>query len=84
MPSWPMIALAVVLSGIYGAIFYVFKGRALVELAMFCGVSLLGFATGELAALMLGLNVLMIGEIHPIEATIGSVAFLFVARWLKV
>ena len=84
MPSWPMIALSVVLATLYGSIFYVVKGRALIELAIFCGVSLLGFATGELAGQALRLNILMIGEVHVIEATLGSVAFLSVARWLKV
>ena len=84
MPSWPMIALSVVLATLYASIFYVVKGRALIELAIFCGVSLFGFATGELAAHALRLNILMVGEVHVIEATLGSIAFIFVARWLKV
>lgn len=84
MPSWPMIAFSVVLATLYAAIFYIVKGRALIELAVFGGVSLLGFATGELAAQVLKLNIVMIGEVHIIEATIGSVVFLCVARWLKV
>jgi hypothetical protein len=84
MPSWPMVVLAVVFSSLYAAIFHAVRGRALMELPIFVAASLAGFVTGELAARVLNLNVLMIGELHIVEATIGSLAFLFIARWLKV
>ena len=84
MPSWPMVVLAVLLASLYATVFHVMKGKTLVELPIFWVASLLGFATGELAARVLSLNVLMIGELHVLEASIVSIAFLFIARWLKV
>ena len=84
MPSWPMVVLAVLLASLYATVFHVIKGRTLVELPIFWVASLVGFATGELAARVLNLNVLMIGELHVLEASIVSIAFLFIARWLKV
>ena len=84
MPSGPMVVLAVLLASLYATVFHVIKGRTLVELPIFWVASLLGFATGELAARVLSLDVLMIGELHVLEASIVSIAFLFIARWLKV
>jgi len=43
----------------------------------------LGFAIGELVGDFLGLDILMIGEIHVLEGTIGSLVLLFLAKWLK-
>jgi hypothetical protein len=84
MPSWPMVVLSVLLASLYATAFHVIKGRTLVELPIFWVASLVGFATGALAARVLSLNVLMIGELHVLEASIVSIAFLFIARWLKV
>ena len=84
MPSWPMVVLSVLLASLYAAVFHVIKGRTLVELPIFWVASLVGFATGELAARVLSLDVLMVGELHVVEASIVSFAFLFIARWLKV
>ena len=84
VPSSPMIALAVVLGALYAAVFHTIKGKTLVELPLFVAASLAGFATGELAAQSLHLNLLTIGELHLVEATAGSILFLFIARWLKV
>jgi hypothetical protein len=43
----------------------------------------LGFAIGELVGDFVGLDILMIGEIHVLEGTAGSLLLLFVAKWLK-
>ena len=84
MPSWPMVVLSVLLASLYAAVFHVIKGRTLVELPIFWVASLVGFATGELGARVLSLDVLMVGELHVVEASVVSFAFLFIARWLKV
>ena len=84
MPSWPMVVLSVLLASLYATVFHVMKGKTLVELPIFWVASLAGFATGALAARVLNLNVLVIGELHVLEASIVSITFLFIARWLKV
>ena len=76
--------LSLVLASIYAGAFHVVKGKALVELPIFWAASLIGFAVGELAAQALRLDFLLIGELHVVEASIVSIACLFVARWLKV
>jgi len=78
------IVLSLVLASIYAGAFYVVKGQALVELPIFWAASLIGFAIGELAAQILRLNFLLIGELHIVEASIVSIVCLFIARWLKV
>ena len=84
MPSWPMVVLFVLLASLWAAVFHVIRGRTLVELPIFWAASQLGFATGELAARVLGLDFVMIGELHVVVATMGSFTFLHIARWLKV
>jgi len=44
----------------------------------------LGFGIGELAGDLLGLDILMIGQIHVVEGTIGAWLLLLVVRWLRV
>lgn len=84
MPSWPMIVLSIVLASLYAALFHLIRGRTLLDLPILWAASLAGFTTGELAARVINLNIFMIGELHLVEATIGSLAFLFIARWLKI
>ena len=84
MLSGPMILLSALIASLYAALFHLVKGKTLVELPIFCAVSLIGFATGELAAGFLHLRTLTIGELHFLEASVVSLGFLFVARWLKI
>ena len=84
MLSGPMILLSALIASLYAAAFHVVKGKTLIELPLFCAVSLIGFATGELAAGILHLRTLTIGGLHLLEATLVSLGFLFVARWLKI
>ncbi len=78
------LVLSLILASIYAGAFHVFKGKTLVELPIFWAVSLIGFAIGEFGAQILHLDFLLIGELHVVEASMISIACLFIARWLKV
>jgi hypothetical protein len=83
MPSLPMVLLSIVLASLYAGVFQLMKGKTAAELPLFWGVSLIGFVTGQLAAYSLRTSVLMIGEVHLLEGTAASLAFLAIVRWLK-
>jgi hypothetical protein len=70
--------------GIYAALFHLWRGRTLGELPLFLLAALVGFVLGELAGDAIGLDILTIGPIHVVEASLGSWVALFIARWLKV
>jgi hypothetical protein len=53
-------------------------------LILFWLVAAMGFAAGQLAGEMLHVIPWMIGPLHILEATAGSILFLFLARWLRV
>jgi hypothetical protein len=44
----------------------------------------LGFGLGQTLGSMANLDILTIGSLHVIEASLGSWGLLFIARWLKV
>jgi hypothetical protein len=72
------------IASIYGALFYLWRGRTFRELPLYLVASGLGFALGQLAGNLFGLDIFTIGPIHIIEASLGSWVMLFIARWLKV
>jgi thiamine transporter ThiT len=80
----PALLLSALIASIYGALFHVWRGRSFRELPLYLIASGLGFALGQLAGDLIGLDIFVIGPIHIIEASLGSWAMLFIARWLKV
>ncbi|MGQ9585476.1 MAG: hypothetical protein ACUVXG_08755 [Anaerolineae bacterium] len=83
MYQGPAILLSVILGSIPAALFAVWKGRSTVDLLICELVGLVGFAAGQALAVGLGWSFLMIGQVHPVEGILGSLAALFVAYWLK-
>lgn len=80
----PTLLLSALIASIYGALFHVWRGRSFRDLPLYLIASGLGFALGQLIANLIGLDIFTIGPIHIIEASLGSWAMLFIARWLKV
>lgn len=74
--------LAFTLSTLYGAGFHLWQGGSAKRLALFLLAGWLGFALGQWVGEALGIGVLMIGALHGLTATLGSVLALFAARWL--
>ena len=80
--SAPLI-LSLIIASAYAAFFNLWQGGSARDLLIYLGACWLGFAIGELVGDFVGLNILMIGEIHVLEGTAGSLLLLFVAKWLK-
>jgi len=79
----PSIVLAIVIGFIYGALFYLWKGKTWSDLALFIVVGILGFFVGQLVAFVLGLDVLRLGQVHLIEGTLLAWLFMLAIAWLK-
>jgi hypothetical protein len=80
----PSVLLSILLAGIYGALFHLWRGRTFRELPLYLIAAIVGFGLGNLAGDAIGLNIFMIGSLHIVEASLVSWLILFVARWLKV
>jgi hypothetical protein len=68
----PALMLAALLSTAYAALFHLLRGGALRRLGLLLIASWVGFGLGQAAGALIAWNGAMIGEIHLIEATIGS------------
>jgi hypothetical protein len=79
----PALILSLIIASAYAAIFNLWQGGSVKDLLIYLLACWLGFAIGELAGDFVGLDILMIGQIHVVEGTIGSVLLLFLAKWLK-
>jgi hypothetical protein len=80
----PVVLLAALLAGAYGAMFHMWRGRTFRELPLYLIAAVLGFGLGQAAGNMAKLDIFTIGSLHVIEASLGSWGLLFIARWLKV
>jgi hypothetical protein len=80
----PTLVLSAILAAMYACAFHFWVGRTLQELGLYVVASGLGFALGQIAGDRTGLTWLMLGQIHMLEATIGAIALLVLARWLSV
>lgn len=79
-PMLPALLLSALLSTAYGAAFHLWRGGDMRRLILFLLAAWLGFGLGQLAGALIGWGAAMIGEVHVIEATIGSVFTLVVVN----
>ena len=79
----PPLVLSLVIASAYAAFFNLWQRGSARDLLIYLLACWLGFAIGELAGDFLDLDILMIGEIHIMEGTVGSLVLLFLAKWLK-
>lgn len=84
MPFSPALVLSAVIASIYGVLFHFIYGRTLKQLGIYWLAALVGFALGQVLAGALGWRILMIGEVHLLEGTIGSGVALSIAKRLKL
>jgi hypothetical protein len=82
MLQLPALALSLLLASIYAAAFHLWKGRRLRDLLFFWLAAVVGFASGQLIGYLLNIFPWTIGQVHPVEATLLSLLFLLMARWL--
>ncbi len=80
----PALVLSAILAAMYGCAFHLWLGKSLQELALYLVASGLGFALGQIVGDRVGWGGLMLGQVHLVEATIGSIVMLLLARWLRI
>ena len=83
MYQTPALLLSVILGSIPAALFQMWKGRTAADFLIYEMTSLFGFLLGQAMALAAGWQLLMIGQVHPLEGLLGSVGMLFLVRWLR-
>jgi hypothetical protein len=79
----PALLFSVVLASAYAAVFFVWQGKGLRDLVFFWLAAVVGFASGHLVGTLWGFVPWTIGQVHIIEASIVTVLFLVIARWLR-
>jgi hypothetical protein len=80
----PYLLLSLLIAGMYGALFHLWRGKTFRELLFYLGAAIAGFALGEVAGSALGLPLFTLGPVHIVEASLASWSLLFIARWLKL
>ncbi len=78
----PTLLLAFALSTLYGAGFHLWQGGGARRLALYLLSGWLGFALGQVLGDLLGMQLLAVGALNFLTATLGSGIALFAARWL--
>ena len=79
----PPMVLSLIVASAYAAIFNLWQGGSAKDLLIYLVACWLGFGIGELAGDLLDVDILMIGQIHLLEGTVGSLVLLVLAKWLK-
>lgn len=80
----PTLLLAFTLATLYGAGFHVWQGGGARRLALYLLAGWLGFGLGQLLGNLLKIQLVMIGALNVLPATLGSGIALLAARWLTV
>ncbi len=78
----PSVTLGFLLGSVYGLLAHLFVGRAWRELPVYWLTGVAGFFAGFVAAVLLGVELVRLGTVPLIEATLGSLACLALAAWL--
>lgn len=78
MPPW--LLLSALLSTAYGAVFHLWRGGDLRRLWLFLAASWIGFGLGQATGALFGGSFALLGEVHVLEATAGSLIALLVVN----
>jgi hypothetical protein len=79
----PSMILGLVLSSLYGLVFYLLMGHGWLRLLLYWIVGVGGFFLGQLIASTVGLNIFNIGDANVIEGTVASLlALIAVYAWM--
>jgi len=73
---------ATIIALFYGALFHFFRGGGGWKLLLYIGLSILGFAAGQLVGLWRNWLLVMLGPINLGMGTLGSLLFMVLGSWL--
>ena len=80
----PSFILGLVLSSLYGLVFYLLMGNGWLRLLLYWIVGVGGFFLGQLIASTVGLNIFNIGDANVIEGTVASwLGLIAVHAWMR-
>ncbi len=82
--SLPTLLIGLVLSTLYGAIFHLWRGGNAGRLLLYLVLSWIGFWVGQLLGNLFNLSFDILGQLHVLFSTLGSLVFLGVGYWLSL
>lgn len=82
--SIPTLFLGLVLSTIYGALFHLWRGGHAGRLLLYLILAWVGFWVGQFIGNSLHISFDLIGQLHLVITTLGSIIFLGVGYWLSL
>jgi len=82
--SIPGLFLGLVLSSLYGALFHLWRGGHAGRLLLYLILSWLGFWIGQFLGNLMNISFDIIGQLHVVSASLGSIIFLLVGYWLSL
>ena len=78
----PGLALSVLIATAYGAAFHLWRGGGFRALLRYLVAAWAGFAAGQVVGWLAGWDYFMLGQVHLLEGTLGSVLLLLMTSWL--
>jgi len=82
--SIPALFLGLVLSSLYGALFHLWRGGHAGRLLLYLILSWLGFWIGQFLGNLMNISFDILGQLHVVSASLGSIVFLLVGYWLSL
>ncbi len=82
--SMPMFLLGLIISTLYGAIFHLWRGGNAGRLLLYLLLSWIGFWVGQLLGNLFNISFDVLGQLHILFSTLGSLVFLGVGYWLSL
>ena len=80
----PYILLSLLVGGMYGVLFHLWRGKSIRDLIIYLLTGIIGFGLGQALAGFLGFNFMLLGPVHIVEATVIGWISLFVIQWLRI
>ena len=78
----PGLALSVLIATAYGAAFHLWRGGGIRVLLRYLIAAWAGFAAGQVVGWLGGWEFLMLGQVHMLEGTLGSIVLMLMMSWL--
>jgi hypothetical protein len=75
--------LGFLLATAYGAGFHLFLGGPARRIAVFLAAAWIGFAVGQITGDLLQINLLKLGAVHLLAASVGSWTAIILSWWLS-
>ncbi len=82
--SIPTLFLGLILSTLFGALFHLWRGGNSGRLLLYLLLSWIGFWIGQLIGNLLNATFDVLGQLHLLFATLGSLIFLAIGFWLSL